>query len=58
MNNKIPGGLPKQALGRAFDLSTLKKPTTSASTTSGDRPGKVVNQQNLVSDFVSASKTK
>ena len=58
MNNKIPGGLPKQALGRAFDLSTLKKPATSASTTSGERPGKVVNQQNLVSDFVSASKTK
>lgn len=60
MNNKIPGGLPKQAFGRAFDLSSLKKPagSTTGDTNSDNRPGKAVTQQNLVNDFVSLSKTK
>jgi len=51
-NKPIPG-MGSANFGNAFDLSTLKKPTGEVVTPTH---GKVVTQENLVSDFVAKSK--
>ena len=51
-NKPIPG-MGSANFGKAFDLSTLKKPTGEAVTPTH---GKAVTQENLVSDFVTKSK--